>query len=295
MNEAVALTLKQYRDATSVVLGVLIPAAVFGSIFAMLYRYRVPDWVSLLVSGVIAYEVFRMTITQKSGHRRGRRRVKYIEAKAIAQSYLRPGDHGIKGFGGVTLPYDARQKGVMIQGEMGSGKSTTMALLAEANVPTHLYNTRAVFTDVKTKLVSSLCGLGYPIERIKIFNPYDARCVGLDFCADIDTHDISLGVAQIFVPDEKDSNPFFSNAARLLMHGVMYSFIRTVDKTKEENERRLTTEEGFTVTSRLDDVRYSTQESLLPEFHWTLRDVCLALQDVSDAREILERHDETTI
>jgi Cdc6-like AAA superfamily ATPase len=86
---------------------------------------------------------------------------------------------------------------------------------------------RALVYDAKLEVIPQLEGMGLRAP-IVVLNPFDKRSVAWDMAADITEPAIAKQIASIFIPDEKKaSQPFFSDAARQLLEGVMVAFILT--------------------------------------------------------------------
>jgi type IV secretory pathway TraG/TraD family ATPase VirD4 len=93
---------------------------------------------------------------------------------------------------------------------------------------------------------------------IKVLNPFDRRGAAWDMAADVTAPATAQQIAAILIPVEKNSSqPFFANAARHLLYGVLLAFI-----------------------------------GLAPG-QWTFRDVCLALRSEEWLRDILARSEHT--
>ena len=86
---------------------------------------------------------------------------------------------------------------------------------------------RALVYDAKLEVIPQLAGMGLRAP-IVVLNPFDKRSVAWDMAADITEPATAKQIASIFIPDEKKaSQPFFSDAARQLLEGVMVAFILT--------------------------------------------------------------------
>jgi hypothetical protein len=104
-------------------------------------------------------------------------------------------------------------------------------VLAQIGSGTSSLSYRALVYDPKTVILSQLAGTGMPIDRVKILNPFDARCVAPDFQANIDTSAAALQFATLLIEEEKGGhNRFFSDAARDLLTGVLRAFIKTAPR-----------------------------------------------------------------
>ena len=89
---------------------------------------------------------------------------------------------------------------------------------------------RALVYDAKLEVIPQLSGMALQAPTI-IFNPFDKRSVAWDMALDITEPATAKQIASIFIPDEKKaSQPFFSDAARQLLEGVMVAFILTRPK-----------------------------------------------------------------
>lgn len=80
---------------------------------------------------------------------------------------------------------------------------------------------RALVYDAKQDVVSMLGGMKLHCG-IHILNPLDARSVSWDMARDITSPAGALQVAAVLIPrSDRDTNPFFINAARHLLFGVL--------------------------------------------------------------------------
>ena len=111
--------------------------------------------------------------------------------------------------------------------------------------------------DAKQDAVSVLAGMDLPCP-VHILNPLDARSASWDMSADITCPASALQVAATLIPaNQRDSNPFFSNAARHLLHGALLGFIKERPGA------------------------------------WTFRQLLLTVRDAGRLRQLLKRHDLT--
>ena len=116
---------------------------------------------------------------------------------------------------------------------------------------------RAVIYDAKQDLLSLLSGMGIR-ARVHILNPLDARSAAWDMAADVTSPAAALQAATLLIPKAtNDANPFFSNAARQLLYGVLLALIQTAPR------------------------------------RWTLRHVVLILRSESLLRQVLSSTDST--
>jgi type IV secretory pathway TraG/TraD family ATPase VirD4 len=85
---------------------------------------------------------------------------------------------------------------------------------------------RALVYDAKQDalpILSAIC----PEAQIRTTNPFDARGVAWDLCRDIREPRVAIEIAFTLIPQEHESQPYFANAARHLLYGVMVSYMRS--------------------------------------------------------------------
>jgi type IV secretory pathway TraG/TraD family ATPase VirD4 len=154
-----------------------------------------------------------------------------------------------------------------IIGTTGSGKSLTIQImlkgvlgdLCNGTSPDH----RALIYDAKKDAHKMLDRMGFPSERVKTLNPFDKDCYEWNMAEDIDSPSSALELASILIPELEESQPFFSDAARDLLSGVIGFFIFERARRKRNGERAL---------------------------EWSFRDVLLAMRSKERIMEILSRH-----
>ncbi|MBX9792570.1 MAG: type IV secretion system DNA-binding domain-containing protein [Pirellulales bacterium] len=158
---------------------------------------------------------------------------------------------------GVDLPFREATSHCMLAGATGSGKTTMLRLFMQGVLPRIGPGSgqRALVYDAKGDLMSLLPAIS-PASIIKTTNPFDARGVAWNLHRDVREPRVALQIAFTLIPEEQESQPFFSNAARHLMYGVMLSYI-------------------------------------LSGVEWTFADLMRGLDSSSRLRKILERHDVT--
>ncbi len=130
------------------------------------------------------------------------------------------------------LPHRAAYGHFAFVGATGSGKTLLQRLLTQSCLPRigRGHGHRALIYDAKQDTLATLAGMALPCP-IHTFNPLDARGVAWDMAADITSPAAALQVATLLIPTaQHDSNPFFTNAARHLLHGVLLTFIQSAPK-----------------------------------------------------------------
>lgn len=160
------------------------------------------------------------------------------------------------------LDTEAATSHFLFIGATGSGKTVLIRLLMQSVLFNNRENPvldRAVIYDAKSDALPVLHGIvgrddyGQRLNhKVVTLNPFDRRSYSWDISADIKTPGHALQMASILIPpDEKASQPFFANAARHLLYGVLIVFIRS-------------------------------------QVRWTLRDVLCALKDSKRLCAVLE-------
>lgn len=130
--------------------------------------------------------------------------------------------------GSVRLPQRVATGHLAFVGATGSGKTVLQRLLMQSTLPRigEGTNHRALIYDAKQDLLPILAGMNLRCP-IRTLNPFDARSVAWDLAADITSPASALQMATLLVPKaQNDANPFFSNAARHLLYGVLLGLIQ---------------------------------------------------------------------
>jgi len=113
-------------------------------------------------------------------------------------------------------------------GTTGSGKTTQLLVLLRSA----LYrigtgcDMRAIVRDAKQDVVPQLAALA-PYADLVITHPFDERGIAWDLQADIREPQVAIEIAYTLIPWLSESQPFFSDAARHLVYGVIISFMRS--------------------------------------------------------------------
>lgn len=212
-----------------------------------------------VIIGLMTVGSVRLMRREKVGssHLRGRNLITHRQASTLLEAELSSDDAGYQ-LGRVRIPAHATYSHIAIIGATGSGKTILQRLLMQSTLP-HIRSgsgQRALIYDPKQDMVSMLAGMNLRCP-IHLLNPLDARSVAWDMAADILSPASAFQVASMLIPDSKqDSNPFFANAARHLIYGVIMGFI--------QSRRR-----------------------------WTLRHLLLQLRDADRLQMHLERNEAT--
>lgn len=131
-------------------------------------------------------------------------------------------------FAGLQLPHDAALTHFAYIGATGSGKTISQRMLYQDTLRPYIgtnYGHRALMYDAKGDLHSILYGMGIKRKYIKTLNPFDKRCFAWDMAADIDDEASALELSTILIPEINENQPFFRQAARDILSGVIFSYI----------------------------------------------------------------------
>lgn len=129
-------------------------------------------------------------------------------------------------WGGLELD-DAESTGHFLGvGSPGSGKSIMLRVLMQS-VLQHIgtgRDMRALIYDAKQDVLPILDAY-CESTNVKTLNPFDARGVAWDLYRDVREPRVAVEIAFTLIPREHESQPFFSDAARHLVYGVILSFL----------------------------------------------------------------------
>jgi Type IV secretion-system coupling protein DNA-binding domain len=159
---------------------------------------------------------------------------------------------------GESLPFEEACKHFVAIG----GKSITLNLLAQSVLlkmgQKDGITRRVILYDPKSDLASFVASIN-PAVTIHIMNAMDRRFIPWDISADLQTETDAQEFAAILIPkNERENSPYFSDAARSLVAGV----VKRLTATTQPGER------------------------------WTLRDLVLACETTSRLNRVLDH--ETT-
>ena len=131
-------------------------------------------------------------------------------------------------WGRVCLPTRAACGHFAFIGTTGSGKTILQRLLLQSVLPVigTGQGCRALVYDAKQDSLPLIGGMS-PGSPVRILHPSDRRASAWDMAVDITGPNAALQVATMLIPRSKnDTNPFFANAARHLLFGVLLGLIR---------------------------------------------------------------------
>jgi hypothetical protein len=134
---------------------------------------------------------------------------------------------------GLAVPLHRANLHFLIAGVPGTGKTISFRMLLQsifsAPARENLSGTdRAVIYDPKQEFIPILLGMGVADERIRIMNPFDARCHAWDLAADYRTPADAFQLARTMIPcPENLSQPFFPKAAAAVLTGVISALMQS--------------------------------------------------------------------
>lgn len=110
----------------------------------------------------------------------------------------------------------------------GGGKSTLLQLLMQSclgDVGIEA-DTRALIYDHKQDILPLLRAIA-PHAKVVTSHPFDERGAAWNISRDVTNPAIALETARTLFPETQESQPFFADASRHLLYGVILSFILT--------------------------------------------------------------------
>lgn len=113
-----------------------------------------------------------------------------------------------------------------VVGSVGSGKTLTIRMLLQDQLPLLKKGSdrRALIYDAKQDMVPIVESMKLSCP-VLILNPFDARGVAWHMASDVQTPTAARQLAVTLVPEEKESQPFFTNAVRELLTAVVNALI----------------------------------------------------------------------
>ena len=179
-----------------------------------------------LLTGFLAVAFWRARNLRRpkiyTQHWRGRR---LRDAHEVHQS-LPPDPNGIR-LGTCILPQRVAYGHLAVVGATGSGKTLLQRLLMQSALPRigAGMGQRALVYDAKQDILSLLAGM-HVSAPLHLLNPLDTRSAAWDMAEDVTSPASALQAATLLIAKAShDANPFFSNAARHLLHGVLLALI----------------------------------------------------------------------
>lgn len=153
---------------------------------------------------------------------RGRELISFERIKELAADYSGPF------WGFVPLPEASATQHFAAIGSTGSGKTMLLRLLMQSVIPRikEGSDSRALIYDAKADILPILDGMGVTAP-VWILNPFDERSSAWEMGVDVTAPATAQQIATILIsPSKNESQPFFTDAARALLTGVMISFMK---------------------------------------------------------------------
>jgi type IV secretory pathway TraG/TraD family ATPase VirD4 len=189
---------------------------------------------------------------------RGKKLISFEEAREISQKKIQAENDGVQ-FGWLKVPENQATTHFAVIGSTGSGKTLLIRFLLQSVLPRMKggQDSRALIYDAKRDMLPILSGMKLAVPVITL-HPFDKRGAAWDMAKDISSPASADQMATILIPlDTNATNPFFSDAARALMTGVITVFIKKCPEA------------------------------------WTFRDIILALKSATRLKQVLSECEET--
>lgn len=131
-------------------------------------------------------------------------------------------------FGPILIPPESVTTHFLTFGATGAGKTTMLRLMLQDIVPHIGQNKdwRLLMTNPKRDAMSILGGIAPTGVRVQTLDPFDARGLAWDIRRDVREPRTALQLTNTLFPRQQESQPFFRNASRHLLYGVLISFLR---------------------------------------------------------------------
>lgn len=186
---------------------------------------------ALLLLTVLTVMLLRRIYKQKKSkirHIRGPKLLSYKEALRKAERSLKAGDAAIT-WAGVKIPEQSAGNHFAIIGATGSGKTVTISAFMQSVLPSIIEGSgkRALIYDNKQDMlpVLSEMNINCPVYTL---NPFDRRGIAWDIASDIRSPSAAYQAASTLIPrNPHASQPFFDNAARHILSGVIIALVLT--------------------------------------------------------------------
>lgn len=141
-------------------------------------------------------------------------------------------------WGGGYLPHEAANTHFCFMGATGSGKTVSIRLLLQTVLPFigkggNALDHRALIYDAKKEMMPILKGIRPNLPcKVKSLNPFDDDGYAWDLAKDIQDRAHAHELATILIPPDTNSyQPFFGDAARHLLEGVITALMLKVGDT----------------------------------------------------------------
>lgn len=135
-----------------------------------------------------------------------------------------PSSHTLR-WGPFLLPDSEATQHFLAVGATGSGKTSILLLLIQWIVSRIKPGSdwRLCLNDPKNEFIPRIAAMR-PSCPVIVADPFDLRSSYWNMCEDIDEPRVALEVAFTLIPEKNESQPFFSEASRHLLYGVLLSY-----------------------------------------------------------------------
>lgn len=160
---------------------------------------------------------------------RGRVLLSQDEAERKAQKLCRRHNSTsqLRYWGGTYVPEAVLGPHFQVVGKTRSGKTLTLRLYMQSALTTIVpgSNRRAIVYDAKGELLPVLKGMDLPCPILSL-NPLDAAGFAWDMASDITDPNAAKTVAEVFVPEEQETQKYFPRSARRILEAVLRHLIK---------------------------------------------------------------------
>lgn len=164
---------------------------------------------------------------KRSNEIRGRQLLTAVAIKAKLNLIMQKEDPGIL-WGTVRIPTSNATSHFAVVGAVGSGKTLTIRMLMQDQL-TRIKpgsDRRAIIYDAKQDMMQIVGSMGLRC-KVMLLNPFDERGYAWDMAKDVTSPLSARELAMTLIPDEKESQKFFNNAARELLTQLLMTFIKS--------------------------------------------------------------------
>lgn len=197
-------------------------------------------WVAACIAAAVVLYDFVMFMRQvrtaavndESSRGRELQAVKDVKRRCEEECKKNGNDRGVL-WGTMRIPSKDATNHFCVVGAVGSGKTLTLRMLMRDQLPLlkRQSDRRAVIYDPKQDMVPIVKSILHDAKvdcPILILNPFDKRGAGWNIAQDVRTPAAARQLADTLVPsNDKESQPFFSNAVRELLAAVVTVFVTT--------------------------------------------------------------------